>query len=176
MTRARAWIGIALLAGFVGLASPAAAQEGGREALALDLARVMLDDSLRRNLDEQVTASLISAVNQTLQERLGRPLQESELRTIADIARRFVADTLPPARTEQLAAAVYAQQFDEAELRELLAFQRSAVGRKASRLAPVIAAETAKAIDGEIRQSPALPHMLAELQRAFPVLRSPESP
>ena len=75
-----------------------------------------------------------------------------------------------------LAASVYAQHFDEGELRELLAFQRSPLGRKIARLTPTIARETAQAIDGEIRGSPAMPQLVDELQRAFPVLRSPESP
>ena len=176
MMGGRAWAQATLLAVVIAWAGPVTAQEDSRRALARDLAHVMLDDNLRRGLDEQVTAGLITAVATTLQERLNRRLQDEEWRTVAAIARRFVADTLPPARTEELAAVVYARQFDDAELRELLGFQRSAVGRKASRLAPVIAAETAQAIDEEIRKSPAMPGMLAELQRAFPVLKSPESP
>lgn len=172
----RGWAGVTFLAVAVTWAGPVAAQEDSRRALAVDLAQVMVDANLRRELDEQVTASLTTAVATTLQERLNRRLQDQEWRMVAEIARRFVAETLPSARTEELAATVYARQFDEAELRELLGFQRSAVGRKASRLAPVVAAETAQAIEEEIRKSPALPRMLAELQRAFPVLKPPESP
>jgi hypothetical protein len=71
---------------------------------------------------------------------------------------------------------VYESHFDEAELKTLLEFQRSAVGRKAARLTPVIARETGQAIDGEIAQSPALPRLFEELGREFPVLRAPESP
>src|SRR2546426_301182 len=75
-----------------------------------------------------------------------------------------------------LVALVLAGAGQAAELRELLRFQQSAVGRKAARLTPVIASETAQAIDGEIRSSPGLPRMLAALQRAFPVLKPSESP
>jgi hypothetical protein len=95
---------------------------------------------------------------------------------LAGIVRRFVAETLPPSRGEEIAASVYAQHFDESELRELLRFQRSATGRKAARLTPVIARETAEAISREIRTSPSIPRMLDELHRAFPVLGPPESP
>jgi hypothetical protein len=95
---------------------------------------------------------------------------------IAGIVRRFVADTLPGDRAEGIAADVYARHFDEAELRELLQFQRSPVGMKARRLAPVVARETAQAMEREIRSSPVLPRMLQQLADAFPVLGTPESP
>jgi hypothetical protein len=71
---------------------------------------------------------------------------------------------------------VYGSHFDEAELKALLEFQRSAVGRKAAGLTPTIALETARAIQGEIAQSPTLPRLVDELGREFPVLRAPETP
>ena len=107
---------------------------------------------------------------------MNRRLLEVEWQLLAGIVRRFVSETLPPSRTEEIAAQLYTGHVDEAALRELLRFQRSAAGRKAARLAPVIASETAQAIDGEIRRSAAIPRMLEELQRAFPVLKPPESP
>ena len=94
---------------------------------------------------------------------------------LASIVRHFVGEALPAARTEELAAEVYLQHFDGAELSALLSFQRSAVGRKAARLAPVIASESSQ-IDRELQQSPALPGLLDELRRAFPVLGTPQSP
>ena len=111
-----------------------------------------------------------------LQERLNRRLQDSETRTLLDIVRGFVTRTLPPARIQEIGARVYASHFDEAELRALLDFQRSAVGRKAARLMPVIGLESAQAVESEIQQSPAMPRLMEELQSAFPVLRSHESP
>ena len=167
---------VALTALVLASASPASAQDGERKALALDLARVMLDDSLRRSLDEQVTKGLVVAIGRTLQERLNRPLQDREWQVIAGIARQFVAESLPAGQTEVVAAGVYARQFDEGELRQLLDFQRSPVGQKAARLASVIAAETAEAIGAELQKSVALPRMIEQLQREFPVLRAPESP
>lgn len=172
----RAWAGVMLLTVSLAGVGQGSAQDGDRRALARDLAHLMLDDTLRRGLDEQVRAGMMQAVAVALQERLNRRLQEVEWRLLGEIVQRFVGDTLPPDRTEELAAEVYAGQFEEAELRDLLGFQRSAVGRKAARLAPVIAAETARAVENEIRRSPAMPRMLDELQRAFPVLRRPESP
>jgi hypothetical protein len=107
---------------------------------------------------------------------LNRPLLELEWRMLGDIVARFVGETLTPTRTEELASQVYARHFDDAELGELLRFQRSETGKKAARLTPVIGAETAEAIDTEIRESPGMPRLLDELQRAFPVLKPQESP
>jgi len=174
---ARAWIGTAALlaAAALGGHHPAAAQEGRRE-LARELARITVDEASRRRVDEQVGMSLAQAIGVTLQERLGRRLIEVEWGLIAGIVRRFVSETLTPGRAEEIAAEAYARHFEESELREVLQFQRSATGRKAARLSPVLAAETLQAIEGEIRRSPAMPRMVEELQREFPVLRSPESP
>jgi hypothetical protein len=174
---ARAWTGALLLVLALGLEGRAMAQEEPeRKALARDLAHLMLDDTLRRELNEQVTGGLTLAVASTLQTKLGRRLLDVEWRILSEIVGRFVADTLVPSRTDELAGEVYARRFDEAELRELLAFQRSPVGRKAARLTPLIAIETAQAINEEIRISPALPRLVDELERAFPVLKNPESP
>jgi hypothetical protein len=154
----------------------ASAQSANRQALALDLARVLIDDQMRQGLSDQVGISLLRLIGASLQERLNRRLQEAEVRTLADIVRGFVGRTLTSERIEEIAARSYASHFDEAELAALLEFQRSAVGRKAARLTPVIGQETAQAIEGEIRESAAMPRLIEELQREFPVLRSPESP
>ena len=144
--------------------------------LGRELSRLLSDDPTRQGIDDQVTASLSRAIAATLQDRLGRRLLDLEWEMLGGIVRRFVRETLTPERTADLAASVYARTFDEAELRELLAFQRSPLGRKIARLTPDIARETAQALDAEIRRSPAMPRLVDELQRAFPVLRSPESP
>jgi hypothetical protein len=167
---------VILLVMSLGGVGPAMAQDNDQRALARDLAHLMLDDTLRRELNEQVATGLTAAVASTLQARLNRRLLDMEWRLVSEIVRRFVRDTLVPSRTDEIAADVYARRFDEAELRELLAFQRSAVGRKAAQLAPQIAIETAQAINDEIRSSAALPRMVEELQGAFPVLSMPESP
>jgi len=155
---------------------PALAQDTSQQTLARDLAHVMLDDALRRELNEQVTAGLTAALGSTLQERLSRRLLDTEWRVIGEIVRNFVTETLVPSRTDAIAAEVYARRFDEHELRELLTFQRSAVGRKAARLTPLIAVETAEAINDQIQRSPALPRLVEQLQGAFPVLKNPQSP
>ena len=155
---------------------PVSAQEASHEELSRDLARLMLDESARRGLEEQVTTVGVQAIAATLQDRLSRRLQDPEWRTLGDIVTRFVGETFPPSRTEDIATRSYARHFDDAELRELLRFQRSDVGRKAERLAGVIRSETARAIDAEIRESPSMPRLLDDLQRAFPVLRLHESP
>jgi hypothetical protein len=170
----RVWTAVALLASLAGFGPPVAHAEDQR-SLARDLAHLMLDDTVRRELNEQVAAGLTTAVGSTLQTRLNRRLLDMEWRLVAEIVRRFVSDTLVPGRTDELAADIYVRQFDEAELRELLTFQRSAVGRKATRLAPTIAVETAEAINQEIQSSPAMPRMVQELQSVFPVLKPPES-
>ena len=157
-------------------AGVASAQDGVRQGLALDLARVVIDDQMRQGLSDQVAIGMLRLIGASLQERLNRRLQDAEVRTLAEIIRGFVGQTLTSERIEEIAARAYASQFDEAELKALLDFQRSAVGRKAARLTPTIALETAQAIESEIRESPAMPRLIEELQREFPVLRSPESP
>lgn len=164
-----------LVLGVLG-AAVASAQDTSRQALALELARVLIDDQMRQGLSDQVTISMLRVIGSGLQERLNRRLQEAEIRTLAEIVRSFVGQTLTTERIEALAARTYASHFDEAELKALVDFQRSPVGRKAARLTPTIALETAQAIEGEIRESPAMPRLIEELQREFPVLRSPETP
>jgi hypothetical protein len=154
----------------------ASAQDATRQVLALELAKILIDDQAQRGFADQVGLSMFRVIGTMLQERLNRRLQDSEGRTLADIVRGFVVRTLPPARIQEIAGRAYASHFDEAELRALLDFQRSAVGRKAARLTPVIGLESAQAVESEIQQSPAMPRLMEELQRAFPVLRSPESP
>jgi len=154
----------------------ASAQDAIRQALALDLAGVLIDDQAQRGLTDQVSISMLRVIGAMLQERLNRRLHDSEGRTLAEIVRGFVARTLPPARIEEIAARAYASHFDEAELRALVDFQRSPVGRKAARLAPVIGLATAQAVESEIQQSPAMPRLMEELQGAFPVLGSSEAP
>ena len=167
----------ALLAAMLLVESGAvSAQDAARQALALELAKVLIDDEAQRGFADQVSVSMLRVIGTILQERLNRRLQDAEGRTLADIVRGFVVRTLPPARIQEIAARAYASHFDEAELRVLLDFQQSAVGRKATRLAPVIGLENAQAVESEIQQSPAMPRLMEELQRAFPVLRSPESP
>jgi len=154
----------------------ASAQDAGRHALALDLARVLIDDQMRQALSDQVGIGLLQLIGTRLQERLNRRLLDVEVQTLAEIIRAFVGRTLTGDRIEEIGARVYGSYFDEAELKALLEFQRSAVGRKAARLTPAIGRETARAIEGEIAQSPALPRLIEEIGREFPVLRGPETP
>ena len=165
-----------LAAVLLGDGGAVSAQDATRQALALELATVLIDDQAQRGFIDQVSLSMLRVIGTMLQERLNRPLQDVEGRALAEIVRGFVARTLPPARVEEIAARAYASHFDEAELRALLDFQQSAVGRKSARLAPVIGRETAQAVESEIQQSPAMPRLMEELQHAFPVLRSPQSP
>lgn len=168
---------VTLLAAFLLAGVDAAsAQEANRQALALDLARVLIDDQTRQGLSDQVGIGLLQLIGTRLQERLNRRLHDAEVRTLAEIIRGFVGRTLTEARIEEISARVYASQFDEAELKALLEFQRSAVGRKAARLTPAIAQETARAIEAEIAQSPALPRLVEEIGQEFPVLRPPQTP
>jgi hypothetical protein len=152
------------------------AQDADRQALALDLARILVDEQTREGLSDQVAIGMLRAIGTSLQERLNRRLQESEVRMLSEIIRSFVGRTLTSERIQEIASRTYARHFDEAELKALVEFQRSPVGRKAARLTPVFGAETAQAIESEIQQSPAMPRLIEELQGAFPVLRSPESP
>ena len=169
-------VGVATLLAALVLGAGASAQDADRHTLALDLARVLIDDQMRQGLSDQVGIGLLQLIGTRLQERLNRRLQDSEVQTLAEIIRAFVGRTLTEDRIEEIGARVYASQFDEAELKALVAFQRSAVGRKAARLTPAIGRETARAIEGEIAQSPALPRLIEEIGREFPVLRGPQTP
>lgn len=166
---------VAIAAAGLGAAGRAAAQDERQDA-ARELARLMMDSATRRAIDEQVRASMMQALTSTLQERLNRRLVDIEVNRLAEIVRGFITETLPPSRTEQIAADIYVRYFDDAELREMLRFQRSAVARKAAQLAPILASETTQAIDREIRTSAALPGTLTALRQMFPVLGLPESP
>ncbi len=172
---ARRCVALALAVTVIVAAVPAAGQ-GREHELARELARLMFDDSVRRALDEQIGRGLLQSVATPLQQRLNRRLIEMEWRMLADIIGRFLDETLPPARTEEIAADIYARHFDADELAALVEFQRSPVGRKAARLTPTIALDTKRAIEEELRRSPAMRDMVAELHRAFPVLGSTESP
>jgi hypothetical protein len=174
---ARGVIGVLIAASVTFTAAATAqAQDDTRHALARELSRLLIDDSVRNDLNEQVGSRVMHGVATELQDRLNRRLLDVEWRLLAQIVGRFMKDTLPPARTEEIAMEIYMKHFDEDELRELVRFQRSAVGRKAARLTRVIAADTIRAISEEIRSSPATPEMLAELRRAFPVLGTFQSP
>jgi hypothetical protein len=168
----------AFLAGvlLVALATEAGAQVGRASETARELAQLMLDDVTRRRIDEQVGRGMMQSLGGTLEERLSRRLLDMEWRLLGGIVERFLRETLPPDRTAEIAAEIYMRHFDETELRDLLAFQRSPVGRKAMRVAPAIANDTLRAIDREIRTSRAGRDMIAELHRAFPILGASESP
>ena len=154
----------------------ASAQDADRHALALELARILIDDQARQGLSDQVGVGLLQLIGTRLQDRLNRRLQEAEIQTLAGIIRAFVGRTLTEDRIEEIAARVYVSHFDAAELKALAEFQRSAAGRKAARLTPSIVRETGVAIEGEIAQSPGLPRLFEALAREFPVLRAPETP
>lgn len=154
----------------------ASAQDAERHRLALDLARVVIDDDVRQGLSGQVGMGLLQSFGKRLEERLNRRLQQSEVQVLADAIRAFVGRTLARDRVEEIGAQVYGRHFDEAELEALVEFQRSAVGRKSARLTQTIARDMAVAIEGEIARSPALPGLIEDLAREFPVLRAPQSP
>jgi hypothetical protein len=172
----RAWAVTLVVLTLAAAVGPAPAQDANRQELARELARLMLDEPARRRLDEQVSAAIVQAVGGRLQDRLSRPLLELEWGILANIVTRFVGEALPPNRMEEITAQVYARHFDDAELSDLVRFQRSALGRKAARLTPVIGSETVQAIDAEIRDRVGMPGLLDALQRAFPVLRLQEAP
>ena len=164
------FVAVSLMAG-----SASAQREGARE-LALELARLTIDDATRHRVDDQIIGGLVRTMAGTLQQRLNRRLIDVEWQILGDIVTRFVRQTLPRQRADELTAEVYLRHFDEAELRELLAFQSSAIGRKATRLLPTLAVDTTRAIDAELRASRAAADVLVELRRAFPILGGVESP
>lgn len=171
----RALVAMLLAAAILGAVTRAGAQESPQQ-LARELAHLMLESQIRRGIEEQVAAGMTQALRATLQERLNRRLLDTEWQTLIRIVRQLVGEALPPSRVEELAAEVYVRHFDEAELRQLLEFQRSPVARKVARLAPTISVDIGRAMDREIATSPAITDALDELRREFPVLAPPQSP
>ena len=174
--RRAAWIAGMTVAAVSLMAGPVTAQSEGTRGLALELARLTVDDAARKRVDEQIISGLVRTMAGTLQQRLNRRLVDVEWQMLGEIVTRFVRQTLPRHRADELTAEVYLRHFDEAELRELVAFQSSPVGRKAARLLPTLAIDTTRAIDAELRASPAVADVLVELRRAFPILGGVESP
>ncbi len=154
----------------------ARAEEDAHHALALELARIVVDDASRQAMEDQITAGMMQGIGAMLQERLSRRLLESEWRTLAQIVHEFVGKTLGETRTLELTASVYMRHFEASELRDLLAFQRSALGQKAREKTPVVARETAEMIEREIQTSSAISGLLEDLRNEFPILEVPESP
>lgn len=64
---------------------------------------------------------MVRAMATMLQQRLNRGLLEVEWQLLSRVVDRFVRDTLPPGRTEDLAAEIYLRHFDAAKLRQLIA-------------------------------------------------------
>jgi hypothetical protein len=157
-------------------ASTATAQADEHRELARELARVVTGRSQPGALEDTIGAGMTQAMAARLEQRLNRRLLDVEWQMLTGIVRRFVADAITPSRTEEIAADVYLRHFDAEELRDLLRFERSPVGRKAARLGPVIARETAEAVEQEIRTSAGAPRLVEDLRRAFPVFGGPESP
>jgi hypothetical protein len=169
-------IAVNLVAATLAATPGAIAQDDGRRQLALELARLVVDDASRRAMEDEITAGMVQGLTAMLQERLARRLLDSERQKLATITRSFVGETLGPGRTRELTADVYLRHFDAAELRELVRFQSSPVGLKAREMAPAIARETAQRVEREIETSPAAAGVLEDLRRLFPVLGAPESP
>ena len=158
------------------VAARGVAQDATRQALGLELAKVLIDDQMQRGFTDQVSLSMLRVIGALLQERLNRRLQESEGRTLAEIVRGFVVRTLPPARVEEIAARAYASHFDEAECgRCSTSSGRRSAGRPrgSRRRSGSIPRRPSRARSS---RSPAMPRLMEELQAAFPVLRSQESP
>ena len=168
-------LGAALVA--AAAATPALAQDGAVTRPARELARLMLDDAMRRTVSDQVSGphgagdrrdAPGAAEPPALRGRVGGGGRHRQA-----VRRRH----LPASRTEEITAAIYARHFSQAELAELVRFQSSDVGRRST---------AARAADrdgdgaGHRRRDQAerraVPRLLAELQREFPVLRTEQSP
>jgi hypothetical protein len=130
---------IALAAALLALgAGPAAAQDGIRHELALQLLEAM-------HIPEQVQASLATAI--ATQVRLNPDVPGLQA-ALGEFLGRYV--TWAALRDDY--AAIYAGAFDEEELREMTAFYRTPAGQRLARAQPQLTLATARLGERLVRQ------------------------
>ena len=83
---------------------------------------------------------------------------------------------MPTAEIHQVYARVYANLFDEEELRELVRFNQTSAGRKSLKLRGQIGEQALQAMAQVVDRSPERKTLVADLKREFPVLGPAESP
>ena len=154
----------------------AVADEAQRLRLSRDLVTVALDDEVRAKLQQQLALFVTQSIGRSVQTQLNRRLLDVEWRILERIATRFTDEALPPSQMEQVYAAVYANLFDENELRELIRFHGTSAGRKSVRLQGQIGQDALEAMARVVDKSPARATLVTELRREFPVLGPAESP
>ncbi len=165
-----------VLAAATVLSPGAAADDGERLRIAKDLVKIAIDDEVRGRIQEQLVVLLTRSIGLSLENQLNRRLLEGEWRNIEKIVMRFIAYAMPTAEIEQVYARVYANLFDEDELRELARFNQTPAGRKSLRLRGQIGEQALQSMAQVVERSPERKTLAADLKREFPVLGPAESP
>lgn len=144
-------------------AAPARAQQAAPSPEALAVAKEMMD-LLSGDTIEQMGATILAQTMQPL-ERLPNmtPQKSAEIRAeIQKITVRFMNSTLADA------PAIYARHLTVAEMREIIAFNRTPTGEKMRRMLPQIMGEVMSLI------APRAPLLQRELIEAIqPILQRP---
>lgn len=142
---------LALLAG---TATGAAAQTGPARAPSHQAAAVEMVEAA--NMDETLRESLDTMLKMQME-------QNAQLRPFEEVMRTFFARYMSWAELKDDYAALYAEAFTEAELRELTAFYRSPLGQKVATTTPQLMARAAslgeKAVQAHL---PELQRMIME--------------
>ena len=165
-----------VLAAAAVLSPAAAADDSERLRIARDVVKLALDDETRGRIQEQLVLLLTRSIGRPLENQLNRRLLEGEWRNIEKIVTRFIAYAMPTAEIEKVYARVYANLFDEEELRELVRFHQTSAGRKSLKLRGHIGEQALQAMAQVVERSPERKTLVADLKREFPVLGPAESP
>lgn len=119
--------------------SPAYA-EGPEKQLALELTRLVLSrDSYKAMQDQMITGIVDSA------SKSGAKLSPADVKKVKDA----VSEIIPYDEMVQWNAEIYASKFTADELKEIIKFYSTPVGKKSAKLLPEISGEAGKKI-GEI--------------------------
>jgi hypothetical protein len=175
--RLRPWLGVLLVAAAVAAwPGGAAADEAERLRLARELTSTALAGEMRERLQAQLVVLTTQSIGRAIQIQLNRRFLEVEWRIVERLVTRFLGEALPPPQLEQIYAEIYADLFDEDELRELVRFHRTSAGRKSLQLQGRIGRDALEAMSRVVDRSPARATLIAELRKEFPALGPAESP
>lgn len=157
----------------------AAAQTGavGSNEPARDLIRLTIFDSGQFEiLVRQAEVVALRTFVPLVEARLNRPLLEMEQGALARAMNRILGELLKRETMEEMLVNVYARNFTESEIQQLLRFYRTDVGTKWVRLSPAMALEASEHFRELFRRrEPEIQAQIqAELIRIFPGLRPQE--
>jgi uncharacterized protein len=134
----------AALAALSLLIVPAASFAGAEEkTLALELVKLVTPREVYRDMLKQMTDNMMQA----MQARGGAPTPDKTDKLVAALE-----DAMPYDELVQWTAEIYSARFSSAELKELLKFYKTPLGKKLAKSLPEIMGETGKKVGSVIPQ------------------------